>query len=98
MARLHPEVLHVRVMELFATFLHYSPSRYDDGAGEMDFESHDNRQIMVAINGRNQEQKDIERKQGFDLEERLRETALEHVLRRLLRGCHGRLQQVPIGL
>ena len=64
----------MRVTELFATFLRYNPSRYDEGSGEIDFGSPDNRQIMDAIEGRTEEQKDIERKQGFHLEERLRDT------------------------
>ena len=74
MARLYPDVLHVRVMELFAAFLRYNPSRYGQGApeeGRIDFDSPDNREIVNAIDGRTEGQKLVEREQGFDLKERL---------------------------
>ena len=77
-ARLYPEVQHVRVMELFAAFLRFNPSRYGEGApkqGEIDFDSPDNREIVKAINGRTEKQRLVEGEQGFDLKERLSGTA-----------------------
>lgn len=74
MAKLYPETLHMRVMELFVNFLHYNPSRYDDGKGAIDVKSPDNRAIMDFIKDRTEKQKCIESEQGFDLEDRLKNT------------------------
>ena len=77
MARLYPHILHVRVMNLFATFLRYNPSRYGGGpdVGKIDFDSPDNREIVDAIDSRTKVQKMAEVEQDFDLEERLSDTA-----------------------
>ena len=75
MAKLYPETLHVRVMELFVNFLHHNPSRFYGGTSEIDVGSPDNRAIIDFINDRTEKQKCIEREQGFDLGNRLKNTS-----------------------
>ena len=82
LAKLYPEEMHVRIMDLFVAFLRYNPSVYGGGPNkdEIDFGSPDNRAVVNAINARTEEQKAVEAAQEFDLEQRLRGTdfALEN--------------------
>lgn len=80
LGRSNPTKEHVRVMALFAAFLAYPP-RYSGGdrEGHIDFDSNDTLQVIAAINRTGPEERHLEKEQGFDLVERLKNTAFPFV-------------------
>lgn len=80
LARLEPRLNHVRVMDIFASFLSYPP-RYSSGPdeGKIDFDSAETVAIMRAINRRTDEQKKEEEKSEYSLQRKLMPTAFQLV-------------------
>ena len=78
MAKLYPEYNHVRVMEIFVSFLSYPPVKqggHDDG--KVNFQSADIIAITKYVDGRDKRLLKIEREASFSLEERLSNSVLE---------------------
>ena len=80
LAKLEPELNHVRVMDVFASFLAYPP-RYGSGPNEekVDFDSADTVAIMKAIGRRTDEQKKEEEDSDYSLQRKLMPTAFQLV-------------------
>ena len=75
MAKLYPEYNHVRVMEIFVSFLSYPPVKQGgDDEGKIDFESADIIAITKYVDSRDKRLLKIETKTSFSLEERLSNT------------------------
>ena len=75
MTKLDPDKYHIRVMELFVSFLTYPP-HFDGGWGNIDPNSADTRAILEFINERRTEKHiSIEKREGFNLRIALSKTS-----------------------
>ena len=78
MAKLYPEHNHVRVMEIFVSFLSYPPVKQGGPySGKIDVESADISAISRYVNGRGELLRNYEKEASFSLKNRFNNTDFE---------------------